>query len=279
MTPRFQARANACDLRKRFAPNFHAGFGDHGRKNELLRRTRRDAAGGLASRPAGTGIGAFVAGGPGKLRADWHNLLAGGPAGIRAGHPACGARRVEGNSRAAPGGNPPRVCAAQTGATRPAFLPRSHRPSFTCCARNPCARKSLKSNTSSSDICIRNLILWKSRFLAGMPVIRFMGSTARRLSAALAEGRHWRPFNIKLCPAIAGIQLLKDGGYLTLTLDSEARRPAEFQFHPLPRQVHGAHEWNYGQAGSVISGIVPPRQIRYPRSGDVKRRRRLGKGR
>ena len=32
-----------------------------------------------------------------------------------------------------------------------------------------------------------NLILWKSRFLAGMPVIRFIDSTARRLSAALAE--------------------------------------------------------------------------------------------
>ena len=75
------------------------------------------------------------------------------------------------------------------------------------------------------------LVFWKSRVLAGMPRIRFLGHTAKRLSTALAEGRHWRPFKVTLCPALAGIQLLNDGGYLTVELDAEARQPAQFQLH------------------------------------------------
>ncbi len=78
-----------------------------------------------------------------------------------------------------------------------------------------------------------NLVLWKSRLLAGMPPIRFLGHTVRRLSTALSEAKHWRPFRVRLCPALAGIELLKDGGYCTLELDPEARRPAQFRFHPL----------------------------------------------
>ncbi|MDB6063926.1 MAG: hypothetical protein JWR26_134 [Pedosphaera sp.] len=80
-----------------------------------------------------------------------------------------------------------------------------------------------------------NLILWKSRLLAGMPAIRFMGHTTRRLSTALSQGRYWRPFNVRLCPALAGIQLLNDGGYYTIELDAEATKPARFQFHRLGR--------------------------------------------
>jgi hypothetical protein len=80
-----------------------------------------------------------------------------------------------------------------------------------------------------------NLFLWKSKLLAGMPVIRFMGHSARRMSGALHEARLWRPFHVRLCPSLAGIELLKDGGYLTAELDPEARQPARFQFHPLPR--------------------------------------------
>ncbi len=80
-----------------------------------------------------------------------------------------------------------------------------------------------------------NLVWWKSRLLAGMPRITFLGHTAKRLSAALSEARRWRPFHVRLCPALAGIELLKDGGYLTAELDLEARRPARFEFHPLPR--------------------------------------------
>lgn len=80
-----------------------------------------------------------------------------------------------------------------------------------------------------------NLVFWKSRLLAGMPRIGFLGHTAKRLSTALAEGRHWRAFHVTLCPALAGIQLLNDGGYLTMELDLEARQPARIQRHYLAR--------------------------------------------
>lgn len=80
-----------------------------------------------------------------------------------------------------------------------------------------------------------NLILWKSRRLAGMPRLGFLGHTAKRLSSALREARHWKPFNVRLCPSLAGIELLKDGGYLTAELDPEARKPARFQFHAIER--------------------------------------------
>jgi len=80
-----------------------------------------------------------------------------------------------------------------------------------------------------------NLVLWKSRLLAGMPQIGFLGHTGRRLSAALNQARHWRPFHVRLCPALAGIELLKDGGYYTVELDPDAHQPARFCLHPLPR--------------------------------------------
>ena len=80
-----------------------------------------------------------------------------------------------------------------------------------------------------------NLLLWKSRLLAGIPVITFLGHTGKKLSTALRDARHWRPFNLRLCPAVAGIELLNDGGFLTVKLDSEAREPARFQIHRLPR--------------------------------------------
>src|SRR5207249_3810717 len=80
-----------------------------------------------------------------------------------------------------------------------------------------------------------NLYFWKSRRLAGMPVIKFLGHTVERMSRALHEAREWRPFNVRLCPSLAGIELLKDGGYFTVTLDADATRPAQFEFHPLKR--------------------------------------------
>jgi hypothetical protein len=80
-----------------------------------------------------------------------------------------------------------------------------------------------------------NLVMWESRLLAGMPPIRFLGHTVQHLSTALSEARLWRPFNVRLCPALAGIELLKDGGYLTAQLDPEARQPACFRFHRLHR--------------------------------------------
>ena len=80
-----------------------------------------------------------------------------------------------------------------------------------------------------------NLILWKSRLLSGMPPVRFLGHSVLRMSAALNEARHWRPFHVRLCPALAGIELLKDGGWLEAKLDAEGQQPAQFQFHPIPR--------------------------------------------
>jgi hypothetical protein len=68
-----------------------------------------------------------------------------------------------------------------------------------------------------------------------MPTIRFLGNTVRRLSTSLGQARHWKPFNVRLCPALAGIELLKDGGFLKVELDPDANQPAKFQLLRLPR--------------------------------------------
>ena len=79
-----------------------------------------------------------------------------------------------------------------------------------------------------------NLILWKSRVLAGMPAISFLGNTIRRYSTALREAGHWRDFKVRLCPSLTGIQLLKDGGWLRVEFDPDARQPAQFHLHRMP---------------------------------------------
>jgi hypothetical protein len=81
------------------------------------------------------------------------------------------------------------------------------------------------------------VIYWKSRLLAGMPVIRCLGHSARRMSSALNQAKCWRPFKVRLCPALTGCQLLKDGGFYLMTLDADAAVPARFEFHPLPWHV------------------------------------------
>lgn len=68
------------------------------------------------------------------------------------------------------------------------------------------------------------LIFWQSRLLAGMPRITFLGHTVKRLSQALARARAWRPFKVRLCPSLAGIELLKDGGFYLAEL-SDAPEP------------------------------------------------------
>jgi len=80
-----------------------------------------------------------------------------------------------------------------------------------------------------------NLVFNTGRVLAGIRPVRFLGHTARRLSTALSEGRYWRPFHVRLCPSLSGIELLKDGGYYTVELDEDARQPAQFQFHRMKR--------------------------------------------
>jgi hypothetical protein len=79
------------------------------------------------------------------------------------------------------------------------------------------------------------LILWKSRVLSGIPPIRFLGRSINRYSSALHKAHHWWPFQVRLCPALSGTQLLNDGGYYTVKIDPAANLPARFTFHPLPR--------------------------------------------
>ncbi len=79
------------------------------------------------------------------------------------------------------------------------------------------------------------LILWKSHFLAGIPPISFLGNSVRRFSMALYEARHWQEFHVRLCPSLAGIELLKDGGYLVMHLDPTGREPLSFEKKPILR--------------------------------------------
>lgn len=78
-----------------------------------------------------------------------------------------------------------------------------------------------------------NLFFWKSRVLAGMPAIGFLGNSIRRMSTALKDARYWQPFNVQLCPALAGIELLNDGGYFEIQIEEQATHPARCSFHPL----------------------------------------------
>jgi hypothetical protein len=55
------------------------------------------------------------------------------------------------------------------------------------------------------------------------------------MSTALGEARHWKPFRVRLCPSLSGIELLKDGGFLTAELDADARQPAKFHLHRIHR--------------------------------------------
>lgn len=78
------------------------------------------------------------------------------------------------------------------------------------------------------------LILRTSRFLAGMPELAFLGTTARRLSSALRRARAWAPFNPVLCPSLSGVQVRKDGGYLELELDPEGQAATRIVRRYLP---------------------------------------------
>jgi len=84
------------------------------------------------------------------------------------------------------------------------------------------------------------LVLFKSRVLAGIPVINFLGHTPKRLSTALREARYWKPFNVLLCPSLAGIELLRDGGFYQVTIDRDAQRPALFRLQRVARCAPGA---------------------------------------
>lgn len=76
------------------------------------------------------------------------------------------------------------------------------------------------------------LVLGVGRMLAGMPRVTGAGHTVRRISTALNEARCWKAFRVVLCPSPPGIQLLKDGGYLT-TDWPPTRDTVEFRRHRL----------------------------------------------
>lgn len=75
------------------------------------------------------------------------------------------------------------------------------------------------------------MIFWKSKILAGFPPVSFFGKGVRRITRALQRARSWKPFNVMLCPSLAGSQLLKDGGYLSLQISEGAS--AKFARHHL----------------------------------------------
>lgn len=82
-------------------------------------------------------------------------------------------------------------------------------------------------------------VLKQALRLSGIPPITFLGHTPLRLSRALRQARQWKPFHLALCPSPAGIQLLKDGGYLTVELDAHGTTPARFMFQPLSWRQDG----------------------------------------
>ena len=55
-------------------------------------------------------------------------------------------------------------------------------------------------------------------------VMHSIGVSAQRMTTALNQARCWKHFHPVLCPALAGIELHKRGGHLTLELRDEGVR-------------------------------------------------------
>ena len=79
------------------------------------------------------------------------------------------------------------------------------------------------------------LVFWQSQVVAGIPPVKLFGTTIHRITKALNRARSWKAFRPRLCPSLAGIELVKDGGYLTLELDLTGKSPAQIVRHRLPR--------------------------------------------
>lgn len=79
------------------------------------------------------------------------------------------------------------------------------------------------------------LVLWKSRLLAGVPPISRLGHAVRRMTHALHHARSWGPFNVHLCPSLAGLELLKDGGFLEIDLSYDPDSPPVIRRRRVPR--------------------------------------------
>ncbi len=72
-----------------------------------------------------------------------------------------------------------------------------------------------------------------SRLFAGVPPIRFLGTSVHRMSKALSQARLWKPFRVRLVPSVTGCQLLQDGGFGWLDIDPGAHRPARLKIERL----------------------------------------------
>jgi len=81
-----------------------------------------------------------------------------------------------------------------------------------------------------------NLVFWKSRLLAGIPPVGFLGTSIRRMTSALNQAEAWRHFNLTLCPSLSGIELLQDGGYYSFQLDPRGQAPLHSAFHAVSRR-------------------------------------------
>jgi hypothetical protein len=79
---------------------------------------------------------------------------------------------------------------------------------------------------------------YPSRILAGMPSITFLGRAIERMSRALREAKKWSPFHVRLCPALGGIDLLRDGGFLEVNLPREKSTGLVIKRHRFPKHSH-----------------------------------------
>jgi len=78
-----------------------------------------------------------------------------------------------------------------------------------------------------------SIVMKQSRILSGLPEIRFLGGSIRRMSQALSQAKNWRHFNVLLCPSLTGLQANRRGGFYEMELDPQARTPAQFQLHSI----------------------------------------------
>lgn len=79
-----------------------------------------------------------------------------------------------------------------------------------------------------------NIILRQSQLMAGIPVMPGLGPSMTRMLRALNRAKAWKPFKVLLCPALAGLQITRSGGYFMAEIDPSGVKPLALRWHPLP---------------------------------------------